>query len=452
MTKLSIGDEFSQLFQLAIPLIGAQLAQSIIGFIDTIMMGRLGADTLAAGGLASLTFNSFLLTIAGIVMSLSPLIAEAYGAKNHQRITKLTYQGLWLVVLLAIPSMVLVAKLDIVMLLLGQTPTTVNLANSYLDVILWGFFPALGFAMLRCVMSALSQTRPIMMIVAVGTVLNIFGNYVLGFGKLGFPNLGLAGLALASALTHWVMFFALLFCSLKHPQLKKYGLFQKIQSLNLPTITELLKVGVPIAVFYSLEVGLFVTVTYLMGVLGTEVLAAHQIVLQTIYVVFMIPLGISLATTIRVGQWLGKRNMIGIKLSAYLGLASGLAFAVVITIVMLLFPQAVVGLYLDLNNPTNAPIVALALPMLTVGTLAQALDGMQKIAYGALQGLQDTKIPMLLSIPAFYGVGLTTGCILSFSFNWGGVGLWLGQSVGLAVGAVLFLIRFRQLIRHQKCW
>ena len=448
MTKFSIHDEFKQLFQLAIPLISAQLAQSFTGFVDTIMMGRLGADTLAAGGLASLTFNSFLLTIAGIVMGLSPLIAEAYGAKNHKRITNLAHQGFWLVLLLSIPSMVVVAKLDTVMLLLKQTSTTVDLANSYLDVILWGFFPALGFVMLRCVVSALSQTRPVMIIVVVSTVFNVCGNYVLGFGKLGFPSLGLAGLALASALTHWMMFFALLFYSLKQPQLKHWH-FPKIQPLNFLIVSELLRVGVPICIFYSLEVGLFVAVTYLMGVLGTEVLAAHQIVLQTIYVVFMIPLGISLATTIQVGQRLGQKNLRGIKVSSYISIVSGLIFATVITVVMLLFPRAVIGLYLDLNDPLNAPIIALALPMLTVATLAQALDGMQKIAYGALQGLQDTQIPTLLSIPAFYGVGLTTGCILSFALNWGGVGLWLGQSIGLGVGAALFLIRFGMLTRYK---
>ena len=198
------------------------------------------------------------------------------------------------------------------------------------------------------------------------------------------------------------------------------------------------------------EVGLFVTVTYLMGLIGTQVLAAHQIVLQTIYIVFMIPLGISLATTIRVGQWLGQKNLKGIKLASYISIASGLIFAIAITVIMLLFPKAVVGLYLNVNDPVNAPIVSLALPMLTVATLAQALDGMQKITYGALQGLQDTRIPMLLSIPAFWVIGLTTGCIFSFYLNWGGAGLWLGQSIGLGVGAILFLVRFCLLVKKLK--
>lgn len=450
VAKPSIGNEFKQLFKLAIPLIGAQLAQSVTGFVDTIMMGRLGADILAAGGLASLTFNGFLMAVTGIIMGLSPLIAEAYGAENKKKIAKLTHQGFWLVFLLAIPSMVIIAQLDTVMLFLGQAEVTVKIANSYLDAILWGFFPALGFVMLRCVVSALSQTRPIMLIVIAGTVFNVFGNYVLGFGKLGFPVLGLAGLAISSAATHWGMFFALLIYSLKHPQLKKYRLFKGIQPINWEIMVKLLKIGLPISVFYTLEVGLFVTVTYLMGILGTEILAAHQIVLQTIYIVFMIPLGISLATTIRVGQWLGQKNLRGIKLASYLSIASGLVFAIVITIVMLLFPKAVVGLYLDVNDPVNTPIVSLALPMLTVATLAQALDGMQKITYGALQGLQDTRIPVFLSIPAFWGIGLTTGCIFSFVLDWGGAGLWLGQSIGLGVGAILFLLRFRMLIKYQK--
>lgn len=448
--KPSIHNEFKKLLQLAIPLISAQLAQSLTGFVDTIMMGRLGAETLAAGGLASLTFNSFLFTIVGIVMGLSPLIAEAYGAANKTRIAKLAHQGFWLVLLVTIPAMMAIAKLDTVMVQLGQAETTVTVANIYLDIMLWGFFPALGFLMLRCVVSALSQTRPIIIIVIAGTIFNIVGNYILGFGKFGFPRLELAGLAWASIITYWGMFFALLIYILKHRQLRNYRLFQGIQPIDLKIIIELIKIGFPICIFYSLEVGLFITVTYLMGALGTDVLAAHQIVLQTIYIVFMIPLGISLATTVRVGQWLGQKSIEGIKLSGYLSIALGLIFATIITIIMLLFPQAIIGLYLDINDPNNAPIIALALPMLTVGTLAQALDGMQKITYGALQGLQDTRTPMLLSIPAFWGIGLTTGYILGFPLGWGGTGLWWGQSIGLAVAAILFVWRFQWLIRHHK--
>lgn len=438
--------ESKKFLQLAIPLASAQVAQSMTGFFDTIMMGRLGAETLAAGGLASLTFFAILNTAAGVVTGVSPLIAEAYGAGKKTRIEKLASQGFWLVLLLSIPMMMIIAHLDSIMVQLGQAETTVTLANSYLDVILWGFFPALGFAMLRGVVSGLSHARPVMLIVIIGTIFNIIGNYILGFGKFGFPRLGLVGLAIASVFALWGIFIALIIYILRHPQLKTYRILKQLHKLKPAILRELSKTGVPIGIFIALELGLFTIVTYLMGLLGTEVLAAHQIVFQTIVVTFMIPLGMSYAATVRVGQWLGQKNPKGIERAGYISIGMGLVFATVVAIAMLFFPQAIVGLYINLEDPDNAEIINLALPMLRVASLSQILDAVQKITYGVLQGLQDTRIPVLLNIPAFWGIGLTTGYFLGFHFGLGGTGLWLGQSIGVAIAAILFLLRFRDRI------
>ena len=444
---ISISWEIKKFLQLAIPLASGQLAQSLTSFFDTLMMGRLGAETLAAGGLASLSFVALLLTASGIIMSVTPAIAQAYGANNKNRIENLARQGLWLVLLLTIPITTAIAHLDSWMISFGQAEATVNLANIYLDIILWGFFPALGFMMLRGVVSGLSQAQPIMFIMAIGTVFNIFGNYVLAFGKFGFPRLELAGLALSTVVTHWGMFFALVIYMLKQKQLQKYRIFQKLYSFKPNIIWELIKIGLPIAIYSALEVGLFTIVTYLMGILGTDVLAAHQIVFQTIAVIFMIPLGMSLATTVRVGQWMGQKNLKGVKLSGYLSIALGLIFMTMMAIALLLFPKLVMGLYIDIHDPANVKVIALASPMLTIAALSQILDGVQKISYGALQGLQDTRIPMLLSIPAFWIIGLPLGYWLGFQLGWGGAGLWLGQSVGIAIAGIVFTMRFYYLTR-----
>ncbi len=450
LASSSIPTEIKKFLQLAVPLASAQIAQSLTGFFDTIMMGRLSAETLAGGGLASLTFLALLSTAGGLVMGVSPLVAEAYGAGKKTRIENLACQGFWLVLLLTIPIMLAIASLDRIMLQLGQAQTTITLANTYLDLILWGFFPALGFIMLRGVVSGLSHANPVMFIVITGTIFNITGNYVLGFGKFGFPRLELAGLALASILSFWGMFLALVIYILKHPQLRQYRIIQEIHRLKPSILKELIKIGLPICIFSALEIGLFTIVTYLMGALGTEVLAAHQIVFQTIVVIFMIPLGMSYAATVRVGQWFGQKNLAGIKRSGYLSIGIGLMFAIVVTIAMLLFPQVIVGLYLDIKDPANAQVITLALPMLTVATLSQILDTVQKITYGVLQGIQDTRVPMLLSIPAFWGVGLTSGYLLGFVLGWGGTGLWLGQSIGIAIAAILFVVRFRHQMNCPK--
>lgn len=445
----SIRIEIRKFLQLAIPLTSAQIAQSLTGFFDTIVMGRLGAETLAGGGLASLVFFAVVNIAAGIVMAVSPLIAEAYGAGNKGRIEDLVRQGFWLSLLLSIPITIAIAHFDSIMLRLGQPEVTVILANTYLDIVLWGFFPAVGFAMLRGVVAGLSQARPVMYIVVSGTLFNIAGNYVLGFGRFGFPRLELAGLAIASTVTLWGMFFALLIYFLKHPQLR-YRILKQIHRIKPKIIWQLSKIGFPIGIFIGLEIGLFTVVTFLMGTLGTKVLAAHQIVFQTMAIIFMIPLGMSYATTVRVGQWLGQKDLEGVRRSGYLSIGVGSIFAIAITIVMLLFPQAIVSLYIDINDPANAEIVRLAMPMLTIATVSQILDAVQKITYGALQGLQDTRIPVLLNISAFWVVGLTLGCLLGFHFNLGGAGLWLGQSIGVAIAAILFLIRWQQKLSHTK--
>ncbi|PMB53180.1 MATE family efflux transporter [Fischerella thermalis CCMEE 5201] len=444
-SRSSIRTELKAFLQLAIPLASAQVAQLATGFVDTVMMGHLGRETLAAGALASITFFSFLVTASGVVMGISPLVAEAYGAGHKTRIEQFTRQGLWLCLLLTMPMMIAIAHVDLIMGQLGQAATIVRLANVYLDIMLWGLFPALGFAMLRGVVSAVSQTRPIMIIVIAGTLFNILGNYVLGFGKLGFPRLGLAGLALASVLTLWGMFLALVVYLLQHRQLRTYQFFHRLHQLKPQLLWQLLKLGVPIGVFSALEIAVYTAVSYLMGVWGTDGLAAHQIVFQTFNLLFMIPLGMSFAATARIGQWLGRQNLVGIRQAGIVSIGTGTVWTAIVAIALLLFPQPVIGLYIDIDSPENAPVVVLAVAIMRVGAIAHLFDGVQKITYGALQGLKDTRVPMLLSFLSYWCIGLSSGYWLGFQLGLGGVGLWLGLLIAVAIAAGTFIWRFQTL-------
>jgi multidrug resistance protein, MATE family len=448
--RSNLKSEIREFLKLAVPLASAQVAQSATGFADTVMMGRMGADVLAAGGLAAIIFLSIMTATSGVVMGVSPLIAEAFGAGQKTRIQHIARQGLWLAFLVSMPMMLLTGHLDTWMNHAGQTETTVKLANTYLDIMLWGLFPAVGFAALRATVSALSQARPVMIIVVIGTAFNITWNYILGFGKFGFPQLGLAGLALASALSLWGMFLALALYVLIHPKLKDYRIFQELHRIRPRILWELIWVGVPIGMFSGLEVGFFMVITFWMGTLGTEALAAHQIVFQTIVVVFMIPLGISYATTVRVGQWLGRRDVMGIQQAAWVSMSISTCLMVSASTIFLLFPKQIVGIYLDVQNPDNAAIINLALPLLIVAAIAQVLDGFQKAVYGSLQGLQDTQVPMMLNVLGYWGVGLSLGYGLGFRLGLGSMGLWMGQSMAIAVVAGLFIWRFHKLISHRK--
>ena len=209
-------------------------------------------------------------------------------------------------------------------------------------------------------------------------------------------------------------------------------------------------VGLPIGGATALEIGLFAIVTYLMGSLGTEVLAAHQVVLQTISITFMVPLAMSYAATIRVGQEVGQNNRAGVNRAGYVGAGIGLAFMVLVMIVMLVFPQQIIGIFIDINDPRNAKVIDLATGLMIIAAISQIVDGPQKIIMGALYGLQDTRVPMFLSLLAFWGVGLTSGYWLGFHTPLGGNGLWIGQSIGIAISAVIFFWRFHHLVRAKS--
>jgi len=440
-----IRTEIRESLHLTIPLASAQVAQAATGFVDTVMMGWLGQETLAGGGIAATTFTTMLVIATGIVIGVSPLIAEAHGAGNKARIQQLTRQGIWLSLILTIPGMLLLGQIDSLRQF-GLAENIVMLAKTFLKIMQWGFLPALMLAMLKSVVSSLSQPQPITLVVVIGTLFNAIGNYILGFGKLGFPALGIQGIAWASVLSNWLMLMLLIVYICQHKQLKIYNLFAQLDWIDLKILRELIWLGVPIAISFAFEIGLFTTTTYLMGILGTDILAAHQIVFQTIAVIFMIPLGMSFATTIRVGQWMGQHNAEGVRRSAYVSMWMGGLFMTVTAITLLLFPRLVISLYLDIDNPANNSAIALATSMLNIAAISQILDGVQTTAAGALRGLQDTRLPMLLSFLAFWGIGLTCGYLLGFRLGFGGVGLWLGQLIGVSVAAGLFVWRFQRLM------
>jgi multidrug resistance protein, MATE family len=440
--RASILSEAREFLKLAIPLASANVAQAAIGFIDTVMMGWLGQDILAAGGLATMIFMSLLMTGIGIVSGVSPLVAEAYGASQPLRVGKLTRQGLWIALLLAIPGILIVGNLEAVMLQFGQVPATVSLASTYLKIMAWGIFPALSFTVLRGAIASLSQARPIMIIVVIATMFNAIANYILAFGKLGFPVMGIAGLALASILSHWLMFLLLLAYMLWHKPLQEYRLFKTLQRLEPSIIKEVLWIGLPIGISTLLEYGLYTTVTFFMGALGTHVLAAHQIVAQTMMLLFMVPLGMSYAATVRVGQWFGRRDWQQVCQSAYVSLGLTVAFMGVTGIVLFAYSQPVVGLFLNLNDSANTQVLQLSLALISFAAFGQTLDGLQRTANGILQGLQDTRIPMLLGTAAYWGIGLTTSYWLGFHTSLAGIGVWLGSYLGVSSAAIAFLCRF----------
>lgn len=437
-----IKSEIKACLLLAVPLSGAQLAQAATAFVDTVMMGLLGSATLAAGGLGASIFQALLLISTGIISAISPLVATAYGSGQPLLIGKVVRQGLWLAVSLTLPIALLLWTTANWLPELGQDVATVNLAMPYLRSIVWGIFPALEFAVLRSFVVALSDPRPVILIMAGGTCVNVIANYVLMFGKFGLPALGLAGIGWASSLSLWIMFGALTCYIVVQPRYQNYRVFNQLFQFERQVWQSLVQVGLPIGVLAAVETGMFTVTTLMMGHLGNTALAAHQIALQTSAITFMVALGISIATTVRVGQQSGQGNAAAARLAGGVGIGLSAGFMSIMGLLFWLFPEPIVALYLDLNNPANREVVELGKRFLQVAALFQIVDGVQVCAAGALRGLKDTRIPMLVGILAYWGIGLTCGYLLGIQLGWGGIGLWWGLAIGLAIAAVILSWRF----------
>ncbi|MEH2004954.1 MATE family efflux transporter [Nostoc sp.] len=439
--------EVKKCLVLAVPLAAAQLAQSATGFVDTVMMGCLGSQTIASGGLGAIIFSFCLLIVGGIVSAVSPLAAQAYGAGNREKVGTIVRLGLGISLVLGIPITLLLYNGGALLLLLGQDANTVALAEIFLRAIALGFIPALGFGVLKNFLSTLLQPQLVMVTVVLGTLLNITANYVLMFGKLGFPALGLAGIGWGSTFSLWSMFVALTVYICNQPRFAVYGIFRpsskKAFSLeDRRIIGDIFQIGLPIGGLIAVEGGLFTIVTFIIGQLGTNALAAHQIALQTISISFQIALGISLATTVRVGQLVGQNDLLATRLAGYAGIGIAALSMGVVGITLWLVPKSIISLYIDINDPNNADVVVLAVKLLGVAAIFQIVDGVQVTAGAALRGLQDTRIPLLIGILAYWCIGLFTGYTFGIWSGYGAIGLWWGLAIGLAFAAIIMTWRF----------
>ncbi|MEL6319195.1 MAG: MATE family efflux transporter, partial [Cyanobacteria bacterium J06626_14] len=297
-------NELKACLSLAIPLASAQLAQSMNGFVDTVMMGKLGGQYLAAGGLGATTFMFLLLINTGLLSAVSPLAAEAHGRGNTDGVTQATVQGLWIALLMSIPVTLVLCHSAPLLRAMGQNETIVRLASDYLRAIALGYFPALVFFVLKSFVSALFRPGSVMVIMVVGVALNAIANYLFIYGVFGFPALGLVGVGWASTVSYWVMSIALGMDVLWRSPFRQYRLWSRLMIIRGYLLWEVLRIGLPIAALSLFETGLFSLTTFLSGHFGASTLAAHNIALQTAAICFMVPLGVSQATTVRVGQFI----------------------------------------------------------------------------------------------------------------------------------------------------
>ncbi|MCA1364759.1 MATE family efflux transporter [Bradyrhizobium sp. IC3069] len=441
-----LAEEFVETLRLAVPLMLTQLGQIAMITTDLAMIGRLGEEAVAAAALAhTVYFVSFTFGL-GLTSAVSPLAAQAYGAGDVRRIRRSLRVGLWAALLISLPMMASPLYGEQILLTLGQTPHSAALAQHYLNGLAWGIAPALGFIALRSMMSAVNRPQAPLWITLAAIPVNAALVYALIHGLFGLPELGLFGAGLATTLVNLGTFLAALAIAGLRKPFADYHPLARLWRIDWPLMRQLISIGAPISFSLLLEYGLFSSAALLMGLISTTAIAAHQIALQVTAVLFMVPLGIGMAATVRVGHAFGRNDPAAVKRAGLVAAVLGLALVSALTIAIVIGRYQLGRLFFGAGSE-SAVTVELTATLLLVGASFFIADGLQTIMGGALRGINDTKMTLLFAAIGYWGVSFPIGWLLAFHTGLGAIGVWIGFSIGTFVYAGLLILRFRMLTR-----
>lgn len=442
-----LAEEFVETLRLAVPMMLTQLGQIAMITTDLAMIGHLGESAVAAAALAhTVYFVSFTFGL-GLTSAVSPLAAQAFGAGDVRRVRRSLRVGLWVALLISLPVMASPLYGEHILLTLGQVPHSAALAQRYLNGLAWGIAPALGFIALRSMMSAVNRPQAPLWITVAAIPVNAALVYCLIHGLFGLPELGLFGAGLATTLVNLGTFVAALAIAGLRKPFADYHPLAHLWRIDWPLMRQLIAIGAPISFSLLLEYGLFSSAALLMGLISTTALAAHQIALQVTAVLFMVPLGIGMAATVRVGHAFGRDDMIGVRRAGVVAAVLGIAFVAALTIGIILGRYQLGRLFFG-SSAASAPTVELTATLLLVGATFFIADALQTIMGGALRGINDTRMTLVFAAIGYWCVGFPIAWMLAFHAHLGAVGVWIGLSIGSFVYAGLLILRFRMLARR----
>ncbi|ROL75405.1 MATE family efflux transporter [Pseudomonas vranovensis] len=443
-----IRTELSGLLMLATPIIIAQLATTAMGFVDAVMAGRVSPRDLAAVALGNSIWIPVYLLMTGILLATTPKVAQRFGAGQHTEIGPLVRQALWLALCVGLIASGLLLSAEPILQVMKVDPQLVAPSMGYLQGIAFGFPGVALYYVLRCYSDALGRTRPSMVIGLSGLLLNIPLNYVLIYGHFGMPALGGVGCGWASGIVMWFMALSMAAWTHWAPAYARQRVLVRLDKPQWPVIKRLVGVGLPIGIAVFAESSIFAVIALLIGSLGPTVVAGHQIALNISSLLFMIPYSLGMAVTVRVGQAIGAGLPRQARFAALVGLGAALVFACFSASLILLMREPIASIY----TPDTA-VIQIAAMLIVYAALYQFSDAIQVIAAGALRGYQDTRVTMILTLFAYWGIGLPVGYVLGLTDLLGPAsgpnGLWEGLIAGLTCAALMLAIRLaRSSAKH----
>lgn len=438
--------ELIALLRLAAPLVGANLLQMAVYAVDVIFVARLAPVDFAAATLGVFLYSVVLWAMLGLSTACAPIIAAGLGRRTHavREVRRSFRMALWLAVLGGLPFLIFLANGDHVLRLAGQDPQVARRAGQFLDILLLCLIPSIAAGVMRTVAAALGRPGWALAVTAMALAAGALGNWLLVFGHAGFPALGLEGSAIASVVTTLLMLLAFSAILMLDPKLRRYRLFGRWWRPEWPRLIEIVRLGVPIAIGFTLEGALFGGAAVLMGLISVTAVAAHAVALNIAAITFQIPLGIGQAATIRVGMAYGARDRAWIARAGSTAIMVGVGMMAVTAVAIWTVPRLFIAAYLDLDAPANAATINLAMQYLMIAAMFQLFDGAQVVLAGVLRGLQDARVPMLIAAFGYWGIGFVVAIVLGFALHWQGLGIWLGLAAGLFVVSAMLGWRWRR--------
>ncbi len=439
--------ETNHLVRLATPVLIASVAQTGMGFVDTVMAGGVSATDMAAVSIAASIWLPSILFGVGVLMALIPVVAQLNGSGRINKIASEIQQGIYLSMIMTVPIVLILLQTPRILTFMNVDKAMADITVGYMYAIVWAVPAYLLFQNFRSYTDGMSLTKPAMVIGFFGLMLNIPLNYILVYGKFGLPALGGVGCGVATTIVYWVMFSMLLWYVRRAPKLEKIELFARLHKPNWKEQWRLFSLGLPVALAMFFEVTLFAVVAILVAPLGPIVVAAHQVAINFSSLVFMLPMSIGAATSIRVGHKLGEQTTDGAKVATRVGLIAGLATAVITATLTVMFKEQITMLYTD-----NVEVITLASHLLLLAAVYQCTDSVQVIAAGALRGYKDMRAIFVITFIAYWLVGLPLGYTLGHTDilvpAMGAAGFWYGFIAGLSTAALLLYMRIRWM-HHQ---
>jgi multidrug resistance protein, MATE family len=439
----SLKREVGATLALGWPIILANVAIYAMTATDFIMLGRLSPRALAAGALGFNLFQPAMVLGIGIVAALSPIAAAKIGAgESGEALRRATHQSLLSAVALSLVAWIYLWQTERILLAIGEPADLGRDAGTYMHGYQWSLLPNLLFVTARCIFSALERPRPTLIAGLVAVAFNALANYALVFGKLGMPALGIIGSGIATTMSQSLMFLILLMASFIEPRLRRLRPFALPWLPARRELVALWRLGLPMGAMILAEVGVFSAATMATGLIGRAALEAHTAALQIVSIAFMVPLGLGQAAMVRVGLAYGARNAHAIAQAGWCAFGLTLLYAVLSATTMIAVPRLLIAPFINVDAPENASAVAVAVALLKVAAVFQVVDASQCVLANMLRGLHDSKWPFVIALLGYWAVGAPVGLALGFLTPLGAVGVWIGLATGLAVVAVLLLLRW----------